>query len=428
MRTLLAITATGSLGIVLWGLSSSVLLFAFSRVRRPVRGAGGPFRYIFVIPALNEGSVIGETVRHLVGLDAHAIVVVDDGSDDDTAEQVRSVRDSRVVLVQRRLPDARQGKGAALNEAYHRILQSKKLAKGQDPARVVMCVIDADGRLDPRATAAASAALADDEVGACQVCVTIRNRKRNVWTAMQHFEFVAFAHMFQRGREWTGAVGLGGNGQFVRLSALDSLGAEPWSACLTEDMDLGIRLRLAGWRNRFLPGSSVSQQAVPDLKRLVRQRTRWFQGTLQCLRHLPAIVASPRVPLLAKIDLIGIVVSPLTLLAFTPLLVFGLGWLGLSVPALIFGGADRSGLVSMYAVAGITPLLLSYSFWRHEPDTTPGRALMAGHAFALYSLLWVFAGWAGALREVRGFRPWMRTARVEEPDQATLGPAWRMAS
>ncbi len=41
---------------------------------------------------------------------------------------------------------------------------------------------------------------------------------------MQDMEFVIYTEVFQRGRRHLGSVGLGGNGQFMRLSAMLSLG------------------------------------------------------------------------------------------------------------------------------------------------------------------------------------------------------------
>ncbi|MGH2968452.1 MAG: hypothetical protein ACRDK0_05240 [Solirubrobacteraceae bacterium] len=48
---------------------------------------------------------------------------------------------------------------------------------------------------------------------------------------------MGFSRLVQAGRDPLGSVGLGGNGQFVRLSALQDMGDSPWSRCLTEDLD-----------------------------------------------------------------------------------------------------------------------------------------------------------------------------------------------
>ena len=47
-----------------------------------------------------------------------------------------------------------------------------------------------------------------------------------------------------------------------------------------------------GWLNCYCPTTHVSQQAVVQFRRLVRQRSRWYQGNLQCWRRIPEIVRS----------------------------------------------------------------------------------------------------------------------------------------
>ena len=96
--------------------------------------------------------------------------------------------------------------------------------------------------------------------------------------------------LFQAGRTALGTAGMGGNGQLNRLSALDSVAdvaaGGPWRDRLTEDQDLGLRLLEAGWRCVSEARVSVNQQGVPDVRRLLRQRTRWAQGNLQAMSHL----------------------------------------------------------------------------------------------------------------------------------------------
>ena len=63
----------------------------------------------------------------------------------------------------------------------------------------------------------------DPKTGAVQVGVQMRNAETNLLARLQDFEFVVFAEIFQRARERLGR-GARGNGQFVRRSALRSLG------------------------------------------------------------------------------------------------------------------------------------------------------------------------------------------------------------
>ena len=403
------------MGVIFWGLLNAVGLFALSRRRRRPRFDGPDLRFVFVVPALNEGRVIGATVRHLLGFPGHAVIVVDDASEDDTAAEILAIDDPRVVLLRRQLPDARLGKGEALNAAFQ-WLRSSPL--GDSPDRVIVCVADADGRLHASALHEAAVCFAAPQVGAAQVSVRIRNRNTNYWTRMQHFEFVAFTALYQGGRQHTGAVGLGGNGQFVRLSALQSLGTAPWSSCLTEDMDLGIRLLLAGWTNRYISTSWVSQQAVPDFPRLLRQRTRWFQGALQCLGHLRSVAGSDRLPLKTRVDLVGLLLAPLFLLVASPL-VFA-GWLRLAIrnsgAVPVGGGPGRILAVyaAFYTLAFLPALLLSFVFWLDEQESTIFSALIAGHLFVFYGYLWPFVGWRALGRQLARRCEWTKTARVAE--------------
>jgi 1,2-diacylglycerol 3-beta-glucosyltransferase len=404
---------TVAAGIVLWSLISALGLFALARKKRLVPDAPEGLRYVFFIPALNEGKVIGATVRHLLPFDPHAIVVIDDGSDDDTAARATETGDARVVLLRRCAPDARKGKGAALNHAF-RWLCASKLVDGIDPDNVIVSVFDADGRLRPGALADIGAYFGDAQTGACQIAVRIRNRAATYWTRMQHFEFVSFTTLYQRGRERTGAVGLGGNGQFARLSALRTLGADPWTDCLVEDMDLGLRLQLAGWRNRYVPTSWVSQQAVPDIGRLLRQRTRWFQGTLQCLKHLPAVVTS-ELPLRTRVDLVSVLIGPCILLLASPLIV--VGWFSL-LRSVVTGSDARliaAQALVCYCVAIFPALLLAFGYWLEEPSTTFFDAIVAAHKFIAYGYVWFVAGWRALFRQILRRNGWAKTARVAEP-------------
>ena len=129
----------------------------------------------------------------------------------------------------------------------------KRLFAGLDWASKthMVCVVDADGRLDKRAPHAVARRFSDERVGGVQVLVRIYNRSR-VLTWFQDVEFSIYGLLYQAGRTPYGAAGMGGNGQFNRLSAIDSVVDEetggPWRDKLTEDQDLGLRLLAGGWR------------------------------------------------------------------------------------------------------------------------------------------------------------------------------------
>ena len=275
----------------------------------PEAGAGF---FVFLMPCLNEELVIEASLRRLLSLPAQnvAIMVIDDGSDDGTAAVVTGLADERVWLLSRTKPHARQGKGEALNAALAELARSGRLA-GRDPDDVIIAVVDADGRLDPQALSEVAPYFADPAVGAVQIGVRISNRDQSLLARMQDMEFVIYTQVFQQGRRHLGSVGLGGNGQFVRLSALRSLGSAPWTRSLTEDLDLGVRLAAAGWRNEYCPAACVHQQGVVEFRRLINQRARWFQGNLQAWRLIPVVLRRVR---RGRTDLLYLLSAPALLL------------------------------------------------------------------------------------------------------------------
>src|SRR5699024_2991522 len=136
-----------------------------------------------------------------------------------------------------------------------------------DPEHAVICVMDADGRLEHHVLDTVLPEFDDPNLGGVQIGVRINNRNANLLARMQDVEFVLYTEVFQRGRRHLNSVGLGGNGQFVRMTALNSVGEKPWSTSLTEDLDLGIRLMLEGWDTEFCSTTVVHQQGLVDMGR-----------------------------------------------------------------------------------------------------------------------------------------------------------------
>ena len=406
--------------LVIVSLTYVVVLFTLSRRQRPdVLPAPADIVFAFVIPCLNEEAVIAATLDNLVPLlrDDDLVLVVDDGSDDRTAALVRAHPSARVHLLRRELPLARQGKGDALNAAILHLRGSELLA-GRVPEEVVVAVFDADGRLAPEALVAVAGYFRDPKMGAVQIGVEMRNASTNVLARLQDMEFTVFTEVFQRARQLIGSVGLGGNGQFVRLAALDSLGAAPWTDCLTEDLDLGVRLLLAGWRNSYCPTVCVDQQAVTELRRWLRQRARWFQGHLQCWRLIPAILRSSLRARPAS-DIVWYLTLPVAVLLI-PIAVLPLT-IALMLQAIAAPGQTLALLGAHHGMVLVLAYLLcfgpaypyAYVYWLRG-RTGLFRSILLAHAFELYSHLWLIAGWMALVRIVRRKRGWDKTARVLE--------------
>ncbi len=402
-------------------LAYTLFLFSLgSRATSPPRVAPDDLIIFFMVPCLNEELVIEKTIERLqkvTGVFAH-ILIIDDGSDDATASIASRYESDRVKVFRRTAPDARRGKGEALNAAF-RYLRDLVIRLDIDPSSVVLAVLDADGRLDPGAAARVAPYFRDRRRGAVQIKVRINNASESLLARMQDIEFAAFTEVFQKARSQLGSSGLGGNGQFARLSALMDLGDAPWTDCLTEDLELGIRLLLAGHTNGFDDVAVVSQQGLNSARPLIRQRSRWFQGHLQCLKTIPDIIRSD-LPKRTRLDLIYHLMSPVIMLSFqivslTTLAVVATK-LVLTGPAQLAATFAGPTLAIVYVLAfGMVPAV-AISYWRTAPDVGIVTGLLYAHLYILFTHLWLLAGAWAVLRQMKGAKGWAKTQRnVEGP-------------
>ena len=346
--------------------------------------------------------------------------VVDNGSDDGTPDVLAAIDHPRLHVMRRELPEARQGKGEALNAAYRYIAEQTEAA-GVRPEKVVLGIIDGDGQGSRNILLEVSRMLRDTSIGAVQVQVRIRNRNK-LLGAVQDLEFGTIVNACQSLRDRLDTVGLGGNGQFTRLSALLELGDAPWSGCLVEDLELGLRMHLSGVGIRYTARAAVTQQAVVDIRRLTRQRTRWAQGNLQCARYLRKLVASKRIGLTSLAEVLHYLLSP-WLNALVTLLLAGM--VAVAVAGLLIG--HPLGLLQSWAELtrgagvwlGVTyfPGLVWALVHRYRlGDETLRRLLVAALAYPAFLLLGLVATYRALGRQATGRQAWAKTERLaEEP-------------
>jgi 1,2-diacylglycerol 3-beta-glucosyltransferase len=378
-----------------------------------------------IMPAHNEDAVIGDTLESLVRLeyDRYLVIVVNDGSTDATAEQARAFEASgRVLVVDRPVEVAGQGKGAVLNEGYRvltRMLEEKHPLVASFGDDVVVGVVDADGQLEPRALEEVARLFADPHVAGVQMGVIIGNARDGLIERCQDLEFVGFSHLAQAARDRIGSVGLGGNGQFTRLSALRSLGRPPWTDCLTEDLDLGLNLTRLGWEIRFCRTTSVTQQGVRTVRAWLRQRTRWAQGHYQCWHHVPKLLGATGVRLSSRLDLslyllfVAFVMFVAANLAIAAAGATGWIWVNNEFLSFLPPGPPRNITMEVIGLSPVVILLTRYQ--QHSPHPLRWWELPAyGAAFALYVYLWTFASLLAWFRLVGGRVGWTKTRRVSQ--------------
>jgi 1,2-diacylglycerol 3-beta-glucosyltransferase len=383
-----------------------------------------PRTFWIVVPCLNEERVIETTARAALGLVGPAgtrtrVLVVNDASDDGTAQVLDSIDHPNLSVLHRVLPNARKGKGEALNAAF-RLIRDVTLEAGEDPHLVVVGVIDGDGRGSANMLTEVSLAMADPYTGAVQCRVRIHNRNR-VLAAVQDLEFACIANASQSLRNTLSTVGLGGNGQYARLSSLMLLGDDPWSGCLVEDLELGLRLHLHGLTLRYLPRASVTQQGLVDVRRLLRQRTRWAQGNLQCVGYVPKLIRSRSISNHGVLDMVHYLLAP-WFNAIGMVVLAGL-WLFASYRLLpghgptfwITSWTQMGQTFGLWLLAMVIPPLMWAVFHRIRlKDEKLHRMVLAALVYPAFLFLGLVSTWRAIGRQITRKQTWAKTERLVE--------------
>lgn len=413
-----------AIGLVLLSMYLAYSLCALVAQPRQPPPRRAALRFTFVIPALNEAAVIGATLRNLRAAAPDArLVVIDDGSDDGTAAAVEAVgqTDPGVLLLRRVPPQARTGKGEALNWGVAQLLRRGLLPDGPLEQQVLV-VFDADGRLDAGLLDEAARVFADPDVMAAQARIRVRQSGAGArgWRGLlgrllllqQDLEFYIVRHI-QLLRQRVETVGLGGNGQFMRVSYLaERLAREqdPWPPVLLEDFASGLEVRLASPRHRlvFLE-SGVTQQGLTDVRRFVRQRARWTHGNLQCFPNLPRIWRTP-MPLGARLDLTYFLAQPWLNLLTLGLLVY--------YPARALGrlltGEVNWALTAALTLPGLILPLAWVFLYSRENRLGLRQAAFAAAGLPVYTFIMMMSVPLAFRNFLRGEHGWAKTARHAE--------------
>lgn len=408
----------------------ATILVPYLRRRPDPVGDPSAFSWHVLVPCRNEEAVIGSSLRRLRTRFPQAhIWVIDDASDDDTAAIIAGAAetDPHIHLVRRVFPDAQTGKGDALNAAYRALLAW--LPQGADHEKVIVTVVDADGDLAENALAlvASDRVFGDPVVGAAQCQVAMfeappdASRFARLLRALQDAEFRTTIAAMQMLRGHTISVGLGGNGQFSRLSALDVIGVQagdPWHGSLLEDYELSLHMMLAGYEIRYVHDAVVSQEAVAALPALVRQRTRWCQGGIQCLRYLRDVAASPLVTPAATVEMAYFLTTPLqTLVGIVvwPVVLIGMAVVGAHAAGGLIAWIVASWwLIPLVLLTGIAPFATWGYLYGREREWNVAASVAFGVAYWLYSYLTQIYVVNAFRRLALGQNGWVKTQRLKE--------------
>jgi cellulose synthase/poly-beta-1,6-N-acetylglucosamine synthase-like glycosyltransferase len=231
-------------------------------------------------------SIIGRTIGSLQRVswpaDRFRVITVADNCTDETA---RVARDAGARVLVRDDP-TRRGKGYALAHAF--------AASRADRWADAVVVVDADAEVSSNLLEAFAARL-ETGAQAVQAHYGVRNPMASWRTRLITIAKGSFHIVRSRARERLGlSCGLRGNGWCVTHRLLGEVPYEAFS--LTEDIEYGIAIGLAGHRVAYTDEAHADADMVSSGDVARQQRQRWEDGRFQLIRSktLPLLSAGVR--------------------------------------------------------------------------------------------------------------------------------------
>ena len=247
-----------------------VVIWLASRFRRKVKtDFAEPISV--VMAAYNEGKVVGKTLRALLGSDYKGeieVIVVDDGSRDETAAEVERVAqvDPRVRLLQQE----NRGKAWALQRGLAVVHHG------------IVVFIDADTQCQRDTLPRLLEPFADERIGAVSGHAKVGNLRTFI-ARCQALEYTCGFNLDRRAyNRWNCITVVPGAISAIRKDAIDQAGGLSLQT-LAEDTDLTLSLHKHRQQIMYVPDAIAWTEAPESVRTLARQRFRWAYGTLQCL-------------------------------------------------------------------------------------------------------------------------------------------------
>jgi cellulose synthase/poly-beta-1,6-N-acetylglucosamine synthase-like glycosyltransferase len=395
-----------------------------------------------ILPAFNESAGIVESVRSLLALryPRHEVVVVNDGSTDETIDCLRSAFD--LVEARRALRETIETKpvrGSFVSRQHANLWVIDKENGGKADAlnaginaalHDYVCAIDADALIERDALLQVCAPILDDPelVVATGGIVRIANgctidhgrvvEVRLPTSRLAVLQVIEYFRAFLVGRVgWTrinalliisGAFGL------FRRSIVEEVGGY-WTDTVGEDVELVVRIhrhlraQAEPYRISFVPDPVCWTEAPEDLRTLSRQRRRWHRGLGQTLWRHRTVIGNPRYGALGLVAfpyfLIFEFLGPLVEIVGPPI----------TIVAYLLGDLSLAFLLAFIVIAFLLGIALSvaalaleeFSFRRHESASDVARllayALIENVGYRQLNDLWRTMALVDLLRRKQGW-------------------------
>lgn len=392
---------------VIIGSGVNILLAIARRFRVRRRFANytekAAIRVSIVIAAYNEEKVIRRTLEaigHSRYANIHEIIVVDDGSTDNTAGVVEEIARSEPRI--RLMRQENTGKATALNRAF---------IHARAP---IVVTLDADTIFTPTTVGNLVRHFALDKTGrlAAVAGVVKVGNLRNVLTRWQALEYITMINIDRGAQDILHAITVApGACAAWRRRAVIRVGGYSRST-LAEDCDLALELQQARFGVTQDDEAICYTEAPETVRALARQRYRWMYGSIQAMWKHRKMIFNPRYGWLGMLSLPLSVVSVVMPVVFLPFVY---------IMAVVTFESQGITLLLLYAALFIVAQLLSAIVGVCLARERPTHLLIAPIYRLIYEPLRAYILYRSALTVLRGARiGWnklQRTGTVAMPAQ-----------
>jgi cellulose synthase/poly-beta-1,6-N-acetylglucosamine synthase-like glycosyltransferase len=382
-------------------LLSISLAALFSRRRH--RAPSSPTsRFLIVVPAHDEESVIATTVRSCLSVNyapsKFSVLVIADNCTDHTA----SVAKEAAARVVERFDAQKRSKGYAIEFLIDRLKQS-----GELESLDALVIIDADTIVDPELLQSFAAGL---ENGAdwIQAYYTVANPDESWRTRLLKYAFSMYNGVMLLGQQALGgSASFKGNGMCFSVRGLRRV---PFTCYgLVEDMEYSWTLKIAGEKIAFQPDVSVyGTMLKAGGKAAVEQRRRWEFGRRGLRRKFVApVLRSEKLGVCEKI----VSICELTIPSLAVLGVIGVVLATCNLAALYAGAFRSSPIVDGFLLASSLVMIVALGVYALSPFFA--MRLPVGYLWAVLSSP-LYLAWKLMVFSKGAPKQWVRTAR-EKP-------------
>ena len=266
--------ALGGVLMLMLAYQMYLTLFGFRKGTEDYDQHDPESRFLVLVPAHNEETVIGDIIKNLQSMDypkeLYDFYIIADNCTDNTAAKARSLG-AKVIETCKESADAPTGKPIALKKALEAIGDYRNRYD-------LLMIFDADNLIDKNMFREVNSQYLDKEKPDFIQCYLGAKNKKGMVAWFYYTSYTVTNRFFQLAKHRRGLnCSIGGTGFAMSTEYLHQRGG--WTTMsLTEDFEIQVEATLEGRRILWNHNARVYDEKPTRLRASMRQKLRWGQG------------------------------------------------------------------------------------------------------------------------------------------------------